>query len=183
MDSVLLLHYAENSVLLNNTTQCLLWCSNQLPTISSWFCFDFILYAPVNIFSVMSGWVFLGWTSTKQGLMCLAQEHNTETQMRLEPITPRSSVMHPSTEPLHSLNPKLSNLYHWTTGAPRWQIDRHMTGVLWSPKLTLSLWVRGANNRSIDSSLLFKIHSKKYVEGIHKDRFNETLFWAPKPHV
>ena len=30
------------------------------------FClFDLILYVPVNSFSIMSGWVFLGWTSTK----------------------------------------------------------------------------------------------------------------------
>ena len=28
---------------------------------------DLILYVTVNNFSVMSGWVFLGWTSTKQG--------------------------------------------------------------------------------------------------------------------
>ena len=29
--------------------------------------FDFVLYVPVNIFSVIAGWVFLGWNSTKQG--------------------------------------------------------------------------------------------------------------------
>ena len=38
--------------------------------------FDLILYILVNIFSLMLDWVFLGWTSTKQGLMCLAQGHN-----------------------------------------------------------------------------------------------------------
>ena len=39
-----------------------------------WFClFDLILYFPVNNLSVMSGQVFLGRTSTKLGLMCLAQ--------------------------------------------------------------------------------------------------------------
>ena len=31
------------------------------------FFFYLILYVPVNMFSVMSGWVFLGLTSTKQG--------------------------------------------------------------------------------------------------------------------
>ena len=36
--------------------------------------FDLILYVPVNNFSVMSGQVFLGWTSTKQGLMCLLKD-------------------------------------------------------------------------------------------------------------
>ena len=29
------------------------------------------------------GWVFLGWTSTRQGIMCLAQWDNTVTPMRL----------------------------------------------------------------------------------------------------
>ena len=38
--------------------------------------FYLILYVSVNNISVLSGWVFLGWTSTKQGLMCLAQGHN-----------------------------------------------------------------------------------------------------------
>ena len=38
--------------------------------------FDLIFYVPVNNFSVMSGRVFLGWNSTKHGLMCLAQGHN-----------------------------------------------------------------------------------------------------------
>ena len=36
---------------------------------------DLILYVPVIIFSVMSGWVFLGWISTKQRIKCLTQEH------------------------------------------------------------------------------------------------------------
>ena len=47
------------------------------------FLFDLILYTTVNNLSVMSGWVFLGWTSTKQGSMCLAQGHNTVTLVRL----------------------------------------------------------------------------------------------------
>ena len=34
--------------------------------------FDLILFIPVNIFSVMSGWLLLGWNGTKQDLMCLA---------------------------------------------------------------------------------------------------------------
>ena len=33
----------------------------------------------------MSGRVFLGWTSTKQGLMCLAQGNNAVPPVRLEP--------------------------------------------------------------------------------------------------
>ena len=40
--------------------------------------FDLILYIPVNNFSVMLGQVFLGWASTKLGLMChvsLSKKH------------------------------------------------------------------------------------------------------------
>ena len=44
--------------------------------------------------------VFLGWTSTKQGLMSLAQGHNTVTPGRLEPATPGSRDKHSTTEPL-----------------------------------------------------------------------------------
>ena len=36
-----------------------------------YFLFDLILYIPVNNFSVMSGWVFPDWTSTKQGYVLL----------------------------------------------------------------------------------------------------------------
>ena len=49
-----------------------------------------------------SGRVFLGWTSTKQGLMCLAQGHNTVTPVMLEPVPLRFRVNHSTTEPLRS---------------------------------------------------------------------------------
>ena len=62
------------------------------------FLFDLIFYVPVNNFSVMLGRVFLGWSSTKQGLMCFAKGHNAMTPVRLEPGTPRSLVMHSTTE-------------------------------------------------------------------------------------
>ena len=64
--------------------------------------FDLILYIPVKRISVMSGRVFLGWTSTKQGLICLAQEHNAVTLMRREPATSQSRVKHSTNEPLRS---------------------------------------------------------------------------------
>ena len=41
--------------------------------------------------------------STKLGLMCLAQVHNTVTPVRLEPAAPRSRVKHSTTELLRSL--------------------------------------------------------------------------------
>ena len=46
------------------------------------------------------GQVFLGWTSTKQGLMCLAQGHNKVTPVRLKPAAPSVSSQ---------------ALYHWAT--------------------------------------------------------------------
>ena len=48
---------------------------------------DLILYVQENIFSVMSGRVVLGLTSTKQGLMCLAKGHNTVMPVMLELAT------------------------------------------------------------------------------------------------
>ena len=64
-----------------------------------------ILYVPVNDFSFMLGQVFLCWTSTKQGLMCLAQGHNPVMQVRLKPTTPWSRVKHYTTQPLHLTTP------------------------------------------------------------------------------
>ena len=68
----------------------------------SWSLFDLIVYVPGNNLSVMLGQVFLGWTSTKQGLMRLAQRHNAVTLMRLEPVALPSRVKHSTTEPLHA---------------------------------------------------------------------------------
>ena len=48
----------------------------------------------------MLGRVFLGWTSSKLGLICLVQGHNAVTPVRLEPAAPRSRVKHSTTEPL-----------------------------------------------------------------------------------
>ena len=65
--------------------------------------FDFIFYVPINIFSVMSGLVFLGWTSTKQRIKCLADWNNSVPLVRLEPATPQSQVKHSTTESPRSL--------------------------------------------------------------------------------
>ena len=46
----------------------------------------------------MSGGVFLGWTSSKQRIKCLAQRHNAVPQVNLEPTIPRSWVQHSTTE-------------------------------------------------------------------------------------
>ena len=78
--------------------------------------FDLILY--VNNHSVTSGQVFLGWTRTKLGLMCLAQRHNAVALVRLESAALRSPslVKHSSTEPLCSLTHKCLVLYKTWNG-------------------------------------------------------------------
>ena len=58
-------------------------------------------YVPVDNCSVMSGHS-LGWTSTMQGLKCLAQGHNIVPPVRLKTATPQSQVKHSAIEPLHS---------------------------------------------------------------------------------
>ena len=49
---------------------------------TSTFCFClFDSLRPTNNLSVKQGWVLLGWTSTKQGLMCLA--HRAAASIRV----------------------------------------------------------------------------------------------------
>ena len=60
--------------------------------------FVLILYLLLNNCSVMSGWVFLCWTSTKQRIKYLAQGQNTVPSVRLEPAT---------------LQVSYQALYHW----------------------------------------------------------------------
>ena len=67
------------------------------------FCLNWFL-RPISNLSVIKGWVFLGWTSTKLGLICLAQGHNTLTPVRLKPAAPRSRA---STLPLSHCPPYL----------------------------------------------------------------------------
>ena len=51
--------------------------------ISIGFLFVLILYIPVNIFSVILWWVFLGWTSTKQRIKSLAHgQHSASGEAR-----------------------------------------------------------------------------------------------------
>ena len=56
----------------------------------------------VDMFSVMSGRVFPGQTSTKQRKKCLAQGHNAVPPVELEPATPQSRIKHSTTEPPRS---------------------------------------------------------------------------------
>ena len=68
---------------------------------------DLIPYIPVNTFSVMSGWFFMGWTSSKQVSMCLGQTHNAVTQIGVYQGAPWNRVKHCATKPLYALHEML----------------------------------------------------------------------------
>ena len=87
--------------------------------------FDLILYIPVNNLSVTSGRVFLGWTSTKLGLMCLAQEHNAVTPQDPCPFSLKSS------------------LYHWATALPK---ELLVTDILIHLKMQRDIWLDNVIN-------------------------------------
>ena len=55
--------------------------------------------ATLRYFSVMSGRVFPGWTSTKHRIKWLAQAHYAVPPVRLKHATARSRVKHSTTEP------------------------------------------------------------------------------------
>ena len=57
-----------------------------------------------------SGQVFLGLTSTKQGINCLAEGHKAVALVRFEPATPQSRVKHSTTEPPRSSTKLTVNL-------------------------------------------------------------------------
>ena len=57
---------------------------------------------PINNLSVIKGRVFLGWTSTKLGLMFLLKDTTQWRRWGLQPAAPRSRVKHSTTEPLRS---------------------------------------------------------------------------------
>ena len=70
---------------------------------------------PINNLSDIKGRVYLGWTSAKLGLMCLAQGHNAVMPVSLKPAAPRSRVKHSTTEPLHQQITEDPNLKLWNT--------------------------------------------------------------------
>ena len=63
-------------------------------------CLNWFFTSQSTIFQLCPGHVLVCWTSTKQGLMHLAQGHNAVKQVRLKPTTHRS--WHSTTEPLRS---------------------------------------------------------------------------------
>ena len=63
--------------------------------------FDLILYVPDNIFTIISGWVFL---------LCFAEGHNAGW---LEPATPLSRVKYSTTEQLCSRPPAVHHTYSY----------------------------------------------------------------------
>ena len=62
---------------------------------------------PSQYVSIMSEQVFLGSTSTRQWLMCLAEGHNAVPLLRLEPTTLWSQFKHYTTEPIRSNTKKI----------------------------------------------------------------------------
>ena len=78
--------------------------------------FGWILYVPVNNFSVMSGWAFLGWASTKQRIVsCLRmqQSDSAGTEARTSnPSIPSLTLYQPSNCPPHENNVHSLSLGH-----------------------------------------------------------------------
>ena len=69
------------------------WWHQFVLKLNSWiyytylYCLIWFFMSKTTFFSVMSGRVSLGWTSTKQVLICLAQGNNTVTPVMLELAT------------------------------------------------------------------------------------------------
>ena len=105
--------------------------------------FDLILYVPVNNFSVMPGRVFLGWTSNKQGIKCLAQGHNAGTPLRLQPATPWSRVKNSTTDPLCSLasGVNLVQQSDLVSHHLRLAVRKPFFGGLWTTRVQTSLHI------------------------------------------
>ena len=91
-----------------------LWC--HCWNVIFFFCV-MILYDPVNNFSVMSGWVFMGWTSTKQWIKCLVSA---------------SSLTWTSNPPIPSLT------LYWLSHCAQWMLPWHhcWNVTLWCYPLT-----------------------------------------------
>ena len=84
---------------------------------------------PINNPSDRTGRVFLSWTSTKLGLMCLARGHSALTPVRLQPAAPRSRVKHSTTDQMRSL----CDVFAYRRLEPTWLLISHQsacTGLL-----------------------------------------------------
>ena len=79
-----------------------------------------ILCIPVNNVSIMSEWVFLGLTSTKQRIKCPPQGHKPVPLVRFEQANPQSWVKHSTTKPLGSCSKekKVWNFRRFIVGLP-----------------------------------------------------------------
>ena len=76
--------------------------------------FFFLFFTSQSTILIMSGSVFLGCISTKQRIKCLAQEHNTDLLLMLEPKTPLPQDKHCTTEPPRSSNNGSLIFYHFS---------------------------------------------------------------------
>ena len=96
------MNYKSLITFLNKTWRhCHFWLAGQYRHTVVWMhkhlgkitinCFWLIWFftSKSTMFQLCQDGVFLGWTSTKQGLMCLAYRHNAEPPVRLKPATYR----------------------------------------------------------------------------------------------
>ena len=94
----------------------------------------FWFFVPVNNFSVMSNWVLLGLTSTKQKIKCLAQGHNGEVLLYLQSSTLPLSHCAPQTVCTQIKTDILSadNLYKvWTQIRTNWMVVLIWIQTIW----------------------------------------------------
>ena len=98
------------------------------------------LNVPVNNFSVMLGRVFVGWSSTKQGLMCLAQGHNAVMLVRLKPtiLGLQSSILPlshcaPPWDGHFPLIPVLNEIYMYNA------IHSRHSPFIWTPNIAIEI--------------------------------------------
>ena len=118
-------------ILICNATDCTAcWNPNKLQY--NYHClFVSILFTSVNNISAMPGQDFLGWTSSKQGLMCLAQGCNIVRLMRIESTTPQSWVKHSITA--------LPNNYHCTLYTLPLKLTVQVTGIQMSNDIIIAV--------------------------------------------
>ena len=89
---ILISHHKQHINIANKSTS-----QTKHPYTEHIHCFFYCLFW----FFTFQSTVFLGWTSTKQRINCLAQENNAVPPVKLEPATPWSWVKYSTTESLH----------------------------------------------------------------------------------
>ena len=91
-----ILHICEESVSILHTCEELVPCLDVLWNMRVYtiVCLTWFFTTHQDNLSGIKRRIYLGWTSTKPGLMCFAQRLNAVTPVRFEPAAPRSRVKH-----------------------------------------------------------------------------------------